>query len=79
MAAGSDGYFASKSAKSLALEQRISSICRASTSAVALSASIFEASRCRLSGTHQRSAPMICVNPVASLLPQLSGLIHFCR
>lgn len=58
MAAESGGDFASKSAKSLALERRISSICRASTSALALSASIFEAYRFRrLSGTHQRSAP----------------------
>jgi hypothetical protein len=48
-------YFASKSVKSLALEQRISSICRASISALVLSDSIFDASGCCLSSSAIRS------------------------
>lgn len=48
------GYFASKSVKSFALEHRISSICRASTSALALSASIFDASGCCFSSSSIR-------------------------
>src|SRR5882757_908374 len=47
-------YFASKPVKSLALEQRISSICRARTSALALSASIFDASGCFFSSSSIR-------------------------
>jgi hypothetical protein len=49
------GYFASRSVKSFALEQQISSICRASTSALTLSASIFDASGCCFSSSPIRS------------------------
>ena len=47
-------YFASKPVKSLALEQRISSICRARTSALVLSASIFDMSGCFFSSSSIR-------------------------
>src|ERR1700736_5582416 len=49
------GYFVGRWVKSFALEQRISSICRASTSALVFSASIFEASGCCFSSSSIRS------------------------
>jgi hypothetical protein len=49
------GYFASKQVKSFALEQRISSICRASKSALTFRASIFDASGCCFSSSSMRS------------------------
>jgi hypothetical protein len=65
-------YLASKSAKSLALEQRISSICRASTSAFTLSASIFDASGCCFSSSSIRALSTANSFDLRVLLDQLN-------